>query len=196
MPAGALYARYVPPKPANKAVKSEVKSEVLVETVRKSPVDTWSDSPSHKRKRDDKSEQKAKRKSSSHVVAEKGIVTTEETNATSEVVESESRAQAPSDATIATAGDSKPSKPPKRIKRQKTNVAKESGAGENADASEDDGTTKRHARVFAKFQKSLNASGDAAEQDSDTEMLDDAEQPTLHGKSDCSYFVRISAHVN
>jgi len=177
MPAGALYARYVPPKPASKPVKSQV----VAETVVKPFVDSHQDSPSHKRKRDDKPEKKARRKSSSLEVDEnRSIITTERNDATSKVVEPKSRGQASSDA--ATTTESQPPKPPKRSKRQKTSVAKENGTGDTNDATEDDDIAKRHAGVFAKFQKSLNASGEPAEQDDDTEMLDSAEQPVLHGE--------------
>jgi hypothetical protein len=182
MPAGALYARYVPPKAANKPAKPEV----IVETVIERSANKQQDSPSHKRKRDDKSEKKAKRKSSNLAVDDTCIVTTEESNATLEAVDLEPRAQAPSDATISTADDSQPAKPVKRVKRQKTMVSDGSTAEGTVDAAEDVGMAKRHPGVFAKFQKSLNATTEAAEQDhdDDTEMADDAEQPILHGEND------------
>jgi len=179
MPAGALYARYVPPKPANKPVKSEV----VAETVVKPSVDNHQASPSHKRKRDDKSEKKVKRKGSDD--ATRDISIAENNDVVSEAVGHEPQGQVPSDATTTTALDSQPPKPPKRSKRQKTSMAKENRTGETTDAQEDDEIAKRHAGVFAKFQKSLNASGEPAEQDEDTEMLDDAEQPILHGKTIC-----------
>ena len=177
MPAGALYARYVPPKSANKPVKSQVTPDTAVTP----HVDSHQDSPSHKRKQDDKLEKKAKRKGGDQ--AERSISIAKENDVISEAVAPESHGQASSDATTITALDSQPPKPPQRSKRQKTNVAKEKRTGEVADATEDaDDITKRHAGVFAKFQKSLNASGEPAEQDDDTEMLDDAEQPILHGE--------------
>jgi len=184
MPAGALYARYVPAKPANKPAKSASVSEITI----KPSADSHRDSPSHKRKRDDKSGKKAKRKESDHESTEKqsnateSTVTAESGNATSEIVASDGAGRPSSAAPITTAGDSQPLKPAKRIKRQRTSVAIGDGAGETADAAEDDGSAKRHAGVFAKFQKSLNASGEPAEQDDDMEILDDAEQPILHGE--------------
>ena len=186
MPAGALYARYVPPKPANKPAKPESVAEIPIKPF----VDSHPDSPSHKRKRDDKSGKKAKRQESDLESAEKrsnateSTVTAESGNATSEVVAFDGEGRPSSAALITTAGDSQPLKPAKRIKRQRTSVAIGDGAGETADAAEDDGSAKRHAGVFAKFQKSLNASGEPAEQDDDMEMLDVAEQPILHGEKD------------
>jgi len=177
MPAGALYARYVPPKPANKPVKLQA----VADTVVKPLVDSHQDSPSYKRKREDKLEKKAKRKGVDQ--AARSISIAEENDVIFEAVAPESQSQASSDAPPITALDSQPPKPPKRSKRQKTNAAKENDPGMVADTTEDtDDIVKRHAGVFAKFQKSLNASGEPAEQDDDTEMLDDAEQPILHGE--------------
>ena len=177
MPAGALYARYVPPKPANKPAKSQV----VADTVVKPHVDSHQDSPSHKRKRDDKLKKKARRNGGDQ--AEGSVSIAEENDVISEAIAPESQGQASADAPTITTLNSRTPKPPKRNKRQKTNVAKNGDVGETADATEDDDIAKRHAGVFAKFQKSLNASGEPTEQDDDTEMLHDAEQPILHGEN-------------
>jgi len=188
MPAGALYARYVPPKPASRPAKPEV-TIVTEPSANKQPA-----SPSHKRKRDDKSERKPKREGSDYAPGKISIA--EENDVTSEAVKHESQGQGSADATTATAGVSQPPKPSKRSKRQKTSATKDSGAAETADATEDDDQAKRHAGVFAKFQKSLNASGEPIEQVDDTEMLDDAEQPTLHGENDCLTLHRFLLTLN
>jgi hypothetical protein len=162
MAAPALYARYVPPKPASNPANSHVSTN---DVVKSSPASETAASLAQKRKREEHAEQKQKKAKKDHVTADESLVVTEGTrHATEELREAPVIEK----------------KQPKRPKIRKVEAIPVTDHVED-----DEDTTKRHAGVFSKFQKSLKASADLPAESPEVVQQDDDEEmspPVLHGK--------------